>query len=121
MFLDLEMNPLLDKFVDSIMPNTVYNKKLVNSNTNGVGWWAYTMICVDAISRKINLRSELAGTKIPALILKGDADYVPEAAAHQYEEVFVNSKFVRIEKAGHLIWANQPKIYDEQVTNFLKD
>ncbi len=39
----------------------------------------------------------------------------------KFISLFINSKFVMIEKAEHLIWLDQPKIFTEQIELFLKE
>jgi proline iminopeptidase len=117
---DSEMDPLLDEFVNSILSTTVFDKDLIKEKQiKGMGWWSYTMICNDAVSGKTQPRQKLIGNQTPVLILRGDADYVPEAVANQYEETFPNSKFIRVKDAGHLIWLDQPEIYTREIEIFL--
>jgi pimeloyl-ACP methyl ester carboxylesterase len=51
--------------------------------------------------------------------MRGDADYVPEAVARQYEKTFPKAKYMRIAKAGHYLWLDQPDIFKSAIESFL--
>lgn len=117
---DSEMDQLLDKFVDSIFPTVVYDKNLVKGNhSHGMGWWSYTMTNWDALHRNIHPGLILAGNETPVLVIRGDADYVPEAATRQYASTFLKTTYVRVERAGHYIWLDQPEQFRKSVESFL--
>jgi proline iminopeptidase len=117
---DSEMDPLLDEFVDSILPTTVYDKTLMKGkHSHGMGWWSYTMTNWDANRLQTHPRSVLAADHTPVLIMRGDADYVPEEVARQYEITFPNAKFMRVAKAGHYIWLDQPDVFKSAIESFL--
>ena len=120
---DAEMDILSDDFLnDVIMNTTVHDPDILkekNFAMEGTGWWVMTMTIWDASNNKSMARNILSKNKIPVLILRGDADYLPIEIANEYSMVFSNSKYVKIAKAGHLIWLEKPEIFKNEIESFL--
>ena len=120
---DAEMDALQDEFVkDVVLRMCVHDQaRLVERDFSvpGMGWWASMMTICDAVGRSRAVRAWLAGVEVPALILRGDADYIPAKVAEQYVETFRGSKIVAVPEAGHLIWMDQPDRYRNEIEFFL--
>ncbi len=119
---DEEMDRLADDFITAeIFETCVYNKAFTKSpefRMNGMGWWASAMTIFDLMNSK-PIKYILKQNSTPILVLRGDADYLEPGIADQYTTVFPNSKLIRIPKAGHFIWLDQPGIYRKEIENFL--
>lgn len=59
--------------------------------------------------------------EVPALLIHGSHDPRPELGAVELSEHLSRSRFVRIERAGHLPWVEQPDVVTRLVKGFLTD
>jgi pimeloyl-ACP methyl ester carboxylesterase len=63
----------------------------------------------------------LIGNTTPAILLKGECDFVPWKAALEYRKTFANLKIFYIPKAGHYIQFEQPALMTKVIRSFLLD
>jgi proline iminopeptidase len=116
------MDQLADDFITSeILKTCVYHKTFTHSREfrmEGMGWWASAMTIFDLMNI-LPVKETLSKNTTPVLVLRGNADYLQSGIAEQYTTVFSNSKLVRIRKAGHFIWLDQPKRYQREIEKFL--
>ncbi|HEX2968460.1 MAG TPA: alpha/beta hydrolase [Bacteroidales bacterium] len=121
---DREMDQLADEFITAeILRTCVYNKAVTKSpefRMKGMGWWVSIMTIWNEMNIK-PVKDILKRNNTPVLILRGDADYLESGIAHQYTEVFSNSKLIRVPDSGHFIWLDKPAIYQKEIENFLFD
>lgn len=54
-------------------------------------------------------RPALRRSAAAALILRGECDYVPEAAAREYADSFAHARFVDVPGAGHSLLSSKPQ------------
>ncbi len=73
----------------------------------------------DAMTRKTRPLLKLVSNQTPVLIMRGDSDYIDWEVAHQYETTFQNSRFVKVENAGHLLWLDKPDVYTKTIESFI--
>lgn len=122
---DDEMDILADDFLnDYIMHTTVHDPDILeekNMKMEEMGWWVMIMTTWDATNKNYSASTKLSGIKIPALILRGNSDYLPEGMAIEYSKVFTNSKFIRIPDCGHLIWLEKPEVFTKEIESFLNN
>ena len=120
---DDEMDKLADGFLnDFIMHTTVHDPDILEEKDmkmEGMGWWVMTMTIWDATNKNYSAATNLSDIKTPALILRGDYDYLPEEIIEEYSSAFVNSRFVKIHDAGHLIWLEKPDIFTKEIESFI--
>ncbi|GGM27000.1 alpha/beta fold hydrolase [Dactylosporangium sucinum] len=64
-------------------------------------------------------RPALRTVRVPALILRGECDFVPPETAEEYRRTLPGAKLVAVPGAGHAIAANQPERYRESLVAFL--
>jgi proline-specific peptidase len=113
-FIRKTFTPLLRAFACD--PN-----KLPLTKSIDFGFWANTMMEKDLQIRHDDVQTRLKFVNLPVLILKGECDYVKWDATYQYKTAFANSKFMYIEKAGHMIYADKPDIFHAVISAFLHD
>lgn len=122
---DREMDKLADDFLnDYIMHATVYDPDIIeesNLKMEGTGWWVMIMTIWDATNKNYSAATGLFDNNIPALILRGDSDYLPDGMAAEYSNIFTNSKFIRVPDCGHLIWLEKPEVYTKEIESFLNN
>lgn len=66
-------------------------------------------------------RPKLQTVGVPALIMRGECDYVKWSATYEYRTTLSNSTLVYIKGAGHSIAAAQPETYLALLRAFLKE
>jgi proline iminopeptidase len=112
---DGEMDQVLNDFV-----NTVIRRQTVHDPAQagklfmrGMGWWSYLMTNWDLSAHSNRPGIKLAGNRTPALVVRGQSDYIEPRYAEEYMRVFPAARMVRIANAGHIIWLEQPKALAE--------
>ncbi len=63
----------------------------------------------------------MRAASLPVVVLQGQCDYIPYAAAFEYVDLFPNATYRWIEGGGHLIWRDRPDAYVEEIAAFLSD
>ncbi|HTZ20781.1 MAG TPA: alpha/beta hydrolase [Opitutaceae bacterium] len=120
---DAEMDRWFEAFVrERILANCVHDRTRLrerNFAIPGMGWWASMLTMWDGVSRPSMVRERLAGCPVPALILRGDSDYLPPHITDDYVATFRHAKLIRIPAAGHFIWMDQPDRYRDEIEAFL--
>jgi pimeloyl-ACP methyl ester carboxylesterase len=71
--------------------------------------------------RQADPHTALKGNTTPAILLKGECDFVPWKAALDYRKTFANLKIFYIPKAGHYIQFEQPELMTKVIRSFLLD
>ncbi len=66
-------------------------------------------------------RPALKSSPTPALILRGECDFVPLAVAREYEQTLPEATLVQIPAAGHAIFGAQPELALQLISAFLTD
>jgi proline iminopeptidase len=119
---DVEMDKLADDFIsDVIFKTCVYDQRFTKSpefRMRGMGWWSSTMTIWNLMNIA-PIRDSLRNNSLPILVMRGDADYLELGIAEEYLSIFRNSRFIKVPKAGHFIWLDQPEIYKEEIEKFL--
>jgi len=64
-------------------------------------------------------RPMLKNVSTPALILRGECDFVPVAVAGEYQQSLPNATFVQVPNAGHAIFSAQPELTLKTIREFL--
>jgi len=87
----------------------------------GFGFWSMTMTNWDMSERRFDAHTALASNTTPALILRGECDYIPRTVAAAYKKTLPNAILVAVPRAGHLMYYEQPELYLAMVRAFLLD
>jgi pimeloyl-ACP methyl ester carboxylesterase len=74
---------------------------------------------VDDFARTPDPRPALRSVRVPALILRGECDFIPAATAEQYRATLAGSTLVTVAGAGHAVAGNQPGRYRDLLLDFL--
>ena len=88
--------------------------------STGYGFWANRMTSRD-LDASQDPAPALRKSRVRALILRGECEYMKRAVAEQYRDVFRNSEYVDIPGAGHMIYWDQPASFLAAVRSFLRD
>src|SRR5581483_2032978 len=90
------------------------------SHDNPPGFYVNQMTAADA-ERVPDPRPGLRALDVPALIMRGECDYINPAVADDYRRTLPNATFVSIAGSGHAIPAGQPALYEATLRAFLLD
>jgi proline iminopeptidase len=88
-------------------------------NENPERWLRAVRLSLAALGNAYDLRPRAVAVQVPVLVIWGDADPGPEAAAQEWTISFPNARMLTIPSAGHLPHLEQPKIFFEAVDRFL--
>jgi proline iminopeptidase len=84
------------------------------------GFYALAMLLRPLASRGTDPHAALRHVETPALILKGQCDYLDWATALDYRDTLVNSRLVYLPGAGHRLFAERPRAFVASVAAFLE-
>ncbi|HVZ80891.1 MAG TPA: alpha/beta hydrolase [bacterium] len=74
-----------------------------------------------AMAQRRDQTEFLTSLQVPTLILAGAEDtLIPPAEAHRMKELIPNSQLVTIEKAGHLLPLEAPRIFQSSIESFVR-
>jgi proline iminopeptidase len=86
----------------------------------GFNFYANWLTQYDLNSRP-DLRPALMASGVPALVMKGECDYVPWFVSYDYARSLPNARMVLLRRTGHLLWAGQPEQSFHVMLAFLQD
>lgn len=66
-------------------------------------------------------RPALRRADVPALVMRGTCDFIPEPVAREYREVLPDAVLLDVAAAGHAIAFEQPTVYAQALLAFLDD
>lgn len=84
----------------------------------GIGSYAFVMTSKDAEKSK-DIRPSLRQNQTPALILRGECDYLTWEHIQQYNQTLPNATLLYLENAGHIAYMEKPELYLAAVRAFL--
>lgn len=85
----------------------------------GFGFWVNLMTTRD--TRGVDdPRPVLSDVTTPVLVMRGECDYIAWPVTREYRELLPNATLVAVDDAGHVISTDQPTLYRELVTSFLR-
>ncbi len=83
------------------------------------GFYALAMLLRRQAWRGVDPHAALRRLATPALILKGQCDYLSWASAVDYRDTLRNARLVYVPNAGHRLFAEQPRAFAATVSAFL--
>lgn len=116
-----EADQLLQKKIDSYSVRQFILKNLsINKETEGYEW-KMNLPVIHASYQEILDKGNLSTPfENPTLFIKGaQSKYILLEEFESYKNYFPNATLETIEKAGHWVHAEQPKVFLEVLTNFL--
>lgn len=120
-----EMNGIYDAFVTSpSMDYQVNCKGYMPTNKpsrSGGGNYYANLLILQSLRKAHDPRPNLASNQTPALILRGECDYIPWDSTYTYKQTLPNSSLVIIPKAGHALTEAQPEVVLSSIRAFLMD
>lgn len=82
----------------------------------------YSMIkTAQRFNEVVDIRQKLVDNNIPALLMRGQCDGIKWGFANEYLQFFKNHRLVIIYGAGHSIGIEQPKVYLQEIRQFLSE
>lgn len=66
-------------------------------------------------------RPALRQNQTPALIMRGECEFMPREVAYEYKETLPNATFVSVPNAGHALYGAQPEFILSTIRAFLLD
>lgn len=116
---DDEMDARFARYYELLQPALHCRGMAVGRSVAGVG--AYANLAPQAMGAPppLDLRSALAATTTPALVLKGSCDYLSWSSAAEYRHVLRGGEMVYLRHAGHDAYQDQPGPYMASLRAFL--
>ena len=120
---EAELDGFADRLMASFIDGAVYDVANLARGPDfiGFGWWSMTMTNVDMNLRARDPHLFLPRNRTPALVLRGEYDYIPARVAEAYRTSLPNASLVNVPNAGHLLYDEQPELFLAIVRAFLLD
>lgn len=74
---------------------------------------------LDSFRRCDDIRPALSTNDVPALVLRGECEWIIPEVAQEFVAVFRHSRFVEVPGAGHLLEVEQPEAFFNLVREFI--
>jgi len=116
-----EADQLLQKKIDSYSVRQFILKNLsINKETEGYEWKMNLPVIHAAYQEILDKGNLSTPFENPTLFIKGaQSNYILPEEFESYKNYFPKATLETIEKAGHWVHAEQPKVFLEVLTNFL--
>jgi proline iminopeptidase len=102
------------------LPHLGCERSKVAVTSDGYGFWANRMTSRD-LDASEDPTPALRRSRVRALILRGECEYMKRAVAEQYRDTFPDSALVDVAGAGHMIYWDRPAAFLDAVRPFLRD
>lgn len=91
------------------------------ATTTGVepGFFANAMLLRPAAWGDVDPHPALRQVDTPALIIKGQCDYLSWSSATDYRDTLPNARLIYVPSAGHRVYAERPDVFSAAVEAFL--
>lgn len=118
-----ELDSFFDRLVSKMEPGMVCDPARLpkEGSINGFGFYSSTMTQqTHPANNKVNPRGLLASNQTPALVLTGECNYIKWEPTYQYRATLPNATLLYFQRAGHVIYYDQPELYFEVLKSFLQ-
>ncbi|TQS21196.1 alpha/beta hydrolase [Microbispora sp. KK1-11] len=116
---DDEMDARFARYYELLQPALHCRGAAVGRSVAGLGAYANLSPQASGAPPLPDLRSALAATTTPALVLKGSCDYLSWSSAAEYRHVLRGAELVYLRHAGHDAYQDQPGLYMASLRAFL--
>jgi pimeloyl-ACP methyl ester carboxylesterase len=104
----------------SLIAGTVCDPAHVPEDFRGeLSFWTAQMTGRDLKRLDGDLSAVVASAGVPALIIRGECDYANWWVTWEYKELFPESQLILAEKAGHMLFLEQPETFTAATRAFL--
>ena len=114
---DSEMDALLNNLASRFTRGMVCDSSHVLPEEGGGGLYAYIGTNNDDMA---DVRHLLPQVKAPLLVMHGQCDFIPFAAAYEYVDLMPNGTYTFIPDAGHEIWWDREEVFTQTIIDFLQ-
>ncbi|MDE2335123.1 MAG: alpha/beta fold hydrolase [Rhodospirillales bacterium] len=115
---DAEMDSRLRAMIAAVAP-AFYCRPPPRPSTGHPGFYVLAMLLRPLASPGADLHAALARLATPALILRGQCDYVSRTSARDYRDTLARSRLIDLPGAGHRLFAERPRAFTAIVAAFL--
>jgi proline iminopeptidase len=82
-------------------------------------WGSNGEFVIDGNLKSVEYLDRLAAITVPTLIIAGDHDECDPVLAREMQQKIAGSKLVILPDSGHMAFEDQPKLWIEQVRDFI--
>jgi proline iminopeptidase len=118
---DPELDARFDRVYDRTRPALHCRGKPPGPKLHGLGFYAHYYQQSATSAPHADFLSDLAGRRIPTLIVKGRCDYLSWSSAVEYLGALPSARLVYLQESGHNAYQDEPKLYMANVRAFLLD
>ncbi len=115
---DAEMDARFRDMIAAFAP-AFYCRPPARTSGGHPGFYALAMLLRRQAWRGVDPHAALRRLATPALILKGQCDYLSWASAIDYRDTLRNARLVYVPDAGHRLFAERPRAFAATVSAFL--
>lgn len=116
---DAEMDQFFTVLNTALNKSVVCDTSRITPSEGGGGYYAHIMT-VRSFQETADTRNQVRNARIPALIMKGQCDNQKWGYTSEYLDLYPEHEFHLIPNAGHSIALEQPELYINTISNFLK-
>ena len=116
---DKEMDEFETILDQEMRKSTVCNPTFITAPDSRSGFFSMVKT-VQSFDHAKEIRSKLRHCTVPALIMRGQCDWVKWGYVTEYLDLFANHKLVMVPGAGHSIAREQPELYIKTILDFLR-
>ena len=115
---DKQVDGFFTHLNNALNKSTLYDPSLVQEASGGGGYYAHIMTFKSLFSTE-DPREKMRQLKIPVLILKGQYDNQKWGFTSEYLDLLGSDTLKIVPNAGHIIYVEQPKLYYQEIQEFL--
>jgi len=115
---DKQVDDFFTLLNSSLNKSAVYDTSLIKESAGGGGYYAHIMT-LKSLNYIEDPREKMKQMKIPILILKGQYDNQKWGYTNEYVDLCDSTELKIIPDAGHFIDLDQPKLYYQEIKDFL--
>jgi proline iminopeptidase len=115
---DAEMDARFRRITAALVP-ALYCHSPPGTSGGDPGFYANTMLLRPEAWQSMDPHAALSQLNTPALIVKGQCDYLSWASAVDYRDTLPNASMVYLPGAGHQLYAERPDTFFAAVAAFL--
>ena len=115
---DREFDDYTNTMASKFTKGMVADPKNVKPEEGGAGGYSHGFS--NYYGNLADVREKLKALNIPAIIMQGQYDQGEYSSVYEYANL-LKGEYKFIENAGHIIWWDKPREYNQTITTFLND
>lgn len=116
---DAEMDARFDRIYNRTRPALHCRNEPPGPKLHGLGFYSHYYQQSATSPPHTDFLPDLAGRRIPTLIVKGRCDYLSWSSAHEYLRALPDARLLYLQESGHNAYQDEPERYMAMVRAFV--